>query len=192
MTSSDETASPATGPIDGARRPGRAPAARSGDRQRPTGVRVALACAALQRRHHRPAARRRARRAGRLRRRPRRRDRRLGAGRLRAAAGRPALRRRRRGRRGRSASARSSAGDTRPLRLRGRRVRGRAAAGRSSTPACRSSSASSPPTPSTRPWSGRGRTRSNKGREAAVTAVEMVDLAPSSPVARPERCRSAT
>ena len=49
-------------------------------------------------------------------------------------------------------------GRDRPLRLRGRRVRRRAPAGPARHRACRSSSACSPPTPSTRRWPARGPT----------------------------------
>ena len=102
------------------------------------------------------------------RRRRRRRHRRVGAGRVRAAAGR------------RSALAdvgRVDAviclgavirGDDRALRVRRRRVPRRASSGPRSTPACRSSSACSPPTTSSRRSSGAGTKAGNKGDEAAV------------------------
>ncbi len=72
----------------------------------------------------------------------------------------------------------------RPLRLRGRGVRGGAPTRARSTPASRSSSASSPPTPWTRRWTGPARATTNKGYEAAVTALEMVRPASRLPCRR--------
>ena len=62
-------------------------------------------------------------------------------------------------------------GRHRPLRVRGRRVRRRACSGCSSTPVSRWCSESSPPRPSTRPWCAPTDDPSNKGREAALTAL---------------------
>ena len=67
-------------------------------------------------------------------------------------------------------------GDTAALRARGRRVRGGHPASRSSTPACRSSSACSPPRPRAGARARPARRRATRASRRASTAVEMADL----------------